>query len=110
MATRTKNVGVHECALSRAKDVDEGETSLVWVSGSERRSRDRVAVSTVREPEDEGRVEQSDERRGPQNGLLGSGLRVGEAEALLGIAKEDLDPPTACIGLENCFGAVGRER
>jgi hypothetical protein len=38
---------VHECALSRAEDVDEGETSLVWVPGSERRSRDRVAVRSV---------------------------------------------------------------
>src|SRR5271156_179864 len=103
MPAWNKNVHVGNGTLSGAEDIREAEANLVSVPGPYGQGRNGHTVDILDEPDDEGGIEQADERSDAQDGGLLSRLRVGEAEQLFCFPKKNLDTPSAGIGLQ--YGA-----
>src|ERR1039458_1378773 len=102
MPAWNKNVHVDDGALGGAEDVSEAEADLVPVPRAQgRRGDSGHTIDVLDEPDDEGGVEQADERSDAQDGFLLSRLRVGEAEQLLAFPEKDLDAPAARVGFHH---------
>src|SRR5882672_5757220 len=92
-----KNLIAVEGAARSAQDVFEAQPALVRVPGAQWRSGDGAIAGALDEPDDERRVEQTNERRHAQDGLFFSGGGVSESEQLLCFSEKALDGPPGAI-------------
>src|SRR5882724_7715326 len=92
-----KNLIAVEGAARSAQDVFEAQPALVRVPGAQWRSGDGAIAGALDEPDDERRVEQTNERRHAQDGLFFSGGGVSESEQLLCFSEKALDRPPGAI-------------
>src|SRR5580704_12511143 len=103
--TWIQNVEWRQGALGGAEDIGEGEPALVPIPRTYRWSSKGGSVSTLSAPDDERRVNESDEwRHALDRGALASG-GIGEAERLLQLAEADLDIPAAGIAQKHLLDA-----
>jgi len=103
ITTWNKNIHVGDGTLCGTKDIGKAEADLVSVPRPHGQRGDGHPVDVLNEPEDEGGVEQANERCDAQDGGLLSRLGIGEAEQLLAFPEEDLD----CLDANHQNGPTG---
>lgn len=100
---RIKNVGGGQDSLGRAEDIGEGRPGLASVPRADGEGRCRGIPSALCVPENEGRVDESDEGGSSFHGLSLAGAGICESEKLLEVAEADLDSPALSVPLQNLF-------